>query len=220
MTDTLRGRVVSVNVGGLRQLTSHGRPVPTGIFKQPVAGPVHVGRLGLAGDLQADLTVHGGPEKAVYAYPIEHYEWWRREMPELTFEPATFGENLTVTGLPFENEIHSGDRFRVGTAELVVTGPRLPCFKLGLRMQRPDMVKRFLASHRTGYYFSVAVEGAVQTGDDIVLLERLDGSVSVWEIVRLYAFDTDDAAAVRRLVSAPGIPEGWRTWFAERVAGT
>jgi len=212
------GRVVSVNVGGLRQVSWRGRSVPTGIFKHPVPAPVRVRRLGLDGDIQADPTVHGGVEKAVYAYPIEHYEWWRRELPELTFEPATFGENLTVSGLPFENEIHSGDRLRVGTAELVVTGPRLPCFKLGLRMERPDMVKRFLASHRTGYYFSVALEGEVQAGDDIVLVERLEGSVPVWEIVRLYAFDPEDTEAVRRLVRAPGVPEHWRTWFAERAA--
>jgi MOSC domain-containing protein YiiM len=209
--------VVSVNVGGVRRVEWRRTTVETGIFKEPVSGRVHVGRLGLDGDRQADLSVHGGPEKAVYAYPLEHYGPWRDELPELALEAGAFGENLTVAGLPLEDEIHVGDRMAVGSSELVVTQPRLPCFKLGIRFGRADMVKRFLMSRRTGYYFSVLVEGEIQAGDGIVPVARAAGSVPVAEITRLYAFDHDDEDAVRRVIAAPGLPESWRAWFADRL---
>src|SRR4051794_6720971 len=155
--------VVSVNVGLPRRVRWKGRDVTTGIFKEPVGGRTPLRPLNLDGDRQADLSVHGGATKAVYAYPVEHYPFWRDVLGhELT--PGAFGENLTVEGVPLEDEVAIGDRFRIGTAELVVTQPRIPCFKLGLRFGREDIVKRFLASGRSGYYLAVAVEGDVGAG--------------------------------------------------------
>jgi MOSC domain-containing protein YiiM len=156
-------RVVSVNVGLPRSVRWRGRDVTTGIFKEPVEGRVRLQRLNLDGDRQADLAVHGGAGKAVYAYPLEHYAFWREELgQDLTC--GAFGENLTVEGLPLEEEMALGDRFKIGSAELVVTQPRVPCYKLGLRFGRDDMPKRFLASRRSGYYLAVEREGSVGAG--------------------------------------------------------
>jgi MOSC domain-containing protein YiiM len=196
-----------------------GQPIQTAIFKTPAGGPVRAEAAGLAGDVQADPLVHGGVEKAVYAYPAEHYGWWRDALPELAAEltPGAFGENLTVEGLGLEDDIHVADRFAVGSAELVVTQPRLPCFKLGLRFGRPDMVRRFLASGRTGFYLSVRRAGWIAAGDPFTLIERRAGSVPVSEITRLFALDREDSAGISRLLAAPGIPESWREWMDERL---
>ena len=184
-------RVLSVNVGLPREVAWRGKPVTTGIFKEPVAGRVPLRRLNLDGDRQADLRVHGGPDKAVYAYPSEFYELWSRERPELDFGPGTFGENLTTEGL-LDGDVSVGDRFRVGTAELVVTQPRLPCFKLGIKLGRDEFVTEFLERGLLGFYFAVAREGEVEAGDPIVELERDPRGFSVTEIARLYAHDRDD----------------------------
>jgi MOSC domain-containing protein YiiM len=214
-------RVVSVNVGLPRTVRDGRREVATAIFKQPVAGRVAVRRLNLDGDRQADLAVHGGPEKAVYAYPAEHYPYWREQFPERELPWAQFGENLTTEGL-LEDAIHIGDRFRVGTAELVVTQPRMPCFKLGIRFGRPDMVKRFLASRRTGFYFAVAVEGEVAADDPITPLARHPAGVRVADITRLYANRRDRSASagaeMRRLAELEALPAVWREYFRERAA--
>ena len=211
-------RVVSVSVGRPRLVMGNGQPVSTGIFKEPVAGPVMIRTLNLDGDRQADLTVHGGPDKAVYAYPSEHYEFWRVELSEESGRPpGAFGENLTTEGL-LEAGVHVGDRFRVGAAELQVTQPRMPCYKLGLRFGRSDMVKRFLQSGRTGFYFRVLREGVIGPGiDQIELLERDPHGVSVAEVTRLYARDRDDAEAMRRAAAVEALPESWREYFAERA---
>lgn len=170
-------RVVSVNVGLPRVVRWNGGEVTTGIFKKPVEGRIPLRRLNLEGDRQADLSVHGGAAKAVYAYPLEHFAFWREELgDELPF--GAFGENLTIDGLPLEQDIAVGDRFRIGTAELIVTQPRLPCYKLGLRFGRRDMVKRFLASRRTGYYLAVGAEGNVGAGDRVDPPARSCGVVS------------------------------------------
>jgi MOSC domain-containing protein YiiM len=210
-------RVVSVNVGLPRTVRWKGRDVTTGIFKEPVEGRIRVRRLNLDGDRQADLSVHGGPAKAVYAYPLEHYAFWREELGQkLSF--GDFGENLTVEGLPFEDEAVIGERFRIGTAELVVTQPRLPCYKLGLRFGREDMVKRFLASRRTGYYLAVEAEGDVGAGDGVELLARHPARIPVSEITRVYASDRDDLATIERLVALDALPEDWRTYFRKKLA--
>src|SRR5882724_12583457 len=156
-------RVLSVNVGSPREVQWQGRPVRTSIWKSPVTGPVIVKTLNLDGDQQADLTVHGGEKKAVYVYPSEHYALWRAELPGVDLPWGAFGENLTTEGL-MEDSVHIGDRFRIGSAELVVTQPRMPCFKLGIRFGRPDIVKRFLRSGRTGFYLTVTREGQVEAG--------------------------------------------------------
>lgn len=208
--------LVSVNVGKPRVVDWHDKPVETGIFKAQVTGPVMVRRLNLDGDGQADLTVHGGELKAVYAYPAEHYAFWREQLGE-ALPWGAFGENLTTTGLD-EDSLHIGDRLRIGGAELLVTQPRLPCYKLGVRFGRPEMVKRFLSSRRTGFYFAVASEGVVAAGDPITVIGRDPGGVRVSDITRLYAFDKEDAATLRRAIAVPALPEMWRDFFAERLA--
>jgi MOSC domain-containing protein YiiM len=210
-------RVVSVNIGLPRTVRWKGRDVTTGIFKAPVESRIPLRRLNLDGDRQADLTVHGGAAKAVYAYPLEHYAFWREELGE-ELPCGAFGENLTVEGLPLEEEAAVGDRFRIGTAELVVTQPRLPCYKLGLRFGRKDMVKRFLASGRTGYYLAVEVEGDIGAGDRVETLARHPARIPVAEITRVYASDRDDLATIERLVALDALPTDWRSHFAKRLA--
>jgi len=176
-------RVIVVSVGGIRTIDAGGRKVRTGIFKAPVTGRVAVGTLGLEGDRQADLRVHGGERKAVYAYPAEHYDFWRKELPGIDLPHGMFGENLTIEGM-FESQVRPGDRFRAGTVELTVTGPRLPCFKLAAKFGRRDMIARFMRSGRTGFYFAVDRPGEVGAGD---LLERIapaDSGPTIAEIVQ------------------------------------
>jgi MOSC domain-containing protein YiiM len=209
-------RVLSVNVGLPRDVSWRGKRVTTGIFKEPVADSVRIRTLNLDGDRQADLRVHGGWDKAVYAYPSEFYELWRRERPELTFPYGMFGENLTTQGLLDEN-VSIGDRFRVGTAELIVTQPRLPCFKLGIKMGRDTFVTEFLKRGLLGFYLAVAREGEVEAGDPIVELSRNRGNFPVTEIARLYAHDRNDVAGLRRAVELEVIPEGWRDYFRKRL---
>jgi MOSC domain-containing protein YiiM len=211
-------RVASVNVGLPRLVRWNGREVTTGIFKRPVDGRIPLRRLNLEGDRQADLSVHGGAAKAVYAYPLEHYAYWREELAD-ELPLGAFGENLTVDGLPLEQDIAVGDRFRVGTAELVVTQPRLPCYKLGLRFDRRDMVKRFLASRRTGYYLAVEAEGNVGAGDGVETLARHPARIAVAEITRVYASDRDDLATIERLVTLDALPEDWRSYFGKKLDG-
>jgi MOSC domain-containing protein YiiM len=173
--------------------------------------------LNLDGDRQADLTVHGGAAKAVYAYPSEHYAYWRSELPALTFDWGAFGENLTTAGLD-EDLVHIGDQLRVGQAEFVVTQPRLPCVKLGVRFGIPDMVRRFLASRRTGFYLAVQREGLVAAGDPITVIARDKRGVRVTDFTRVYAFEPKDQDTLRRIIAVPALPEGWRTRFTAQLA--
>jgi len=163
--------VVSLNVGLPRDVLWHGHTVTTGIFKEPVEGRIKLRTLNLDGDRQADLTVHGGEYKAVYCYPLAHYFYWKKELPGRDIPIGMFGENFTIDG-PLEDSIHLGDRFSVGSAEVIVTQPRLPCYKLGVRFQSDDMVKRFLASGRGGFYLAVTREGEVGVGDEMKPLAR------------------------------------------------
>jgi MOSC domain-containing protein YiiM len=210
-------RVLSVNAGLPREVTWRGKPVTTGIYKEPVDGRVPVRRLNLDGDRQADLRVHGGPDKAVYAYPSEFYELWSRERPELELGPGTFGENLTTEGL-VDTELSVGDRFRVGTAELVVTQPRLPCFKLGIRMGRDAFVTEFLERGLLGFYLAVAREGDIAAGDPIVEVARDPRGFRVTEVARLFARDRDDVEGLRRAAALDVLPESWRDHFARRLS--
>jgi MOSC domain-containing protein YiiM len=208
-------RVVSVNVGMPREVEWNGRKVLTGIFKNPVATKLAVRRLKIDGDGQADLAVHGGSDKAVYAYPSEHYGFWEeRRGRELT--PGIFGENLTTEGL-LEDAVHIGDEFRVGTARLVVTQPRLPCFKLGIRFDDPGMVKSFLQAGKPGIYFAVLEEGAFGPGDPINRL-AVDGSrITVAEMFRLVLDRDPVPAASRRLLAVPALAAVWRQELRERL---
>lgn len=210
-------KLISVNVGLPREVTWKGRVVTTGIFKEPISGRAKVRRLNIEGDGQADLTVHGGAEKAVYVYPAEHYEFWRGQLPETQLNWGAFGENLTVEGL-FEDQVSIGDRFRIGSAEFVVTQPRFPCYKLGVKFKRDDMVKRFLASRRTGLYLSVIVEGELGAGDSIELLSRDDGDITVSNIVSLHVDKNTDFDLMQRAVQVEALAEGWKTHFLEKLA--
>lgn len=209
-------RVLSVNVGLPRELEWRGQAVTTSIFKEPVEGPVRVGALNLEGDRQADLSVHGGWEKAVYVYPSEHYERWRSERPGLELGSAAFGENLTTEGL-LDEEVSVGDRLGIGSAEFVVTEPRLPCFKLGIKMGRDEFVREFLERGLLGFYLAVARQGELAPGDEIRLLSRQVDGFAVTEIARLYARDRDDVEGLRRAATLDAVPESWRSYFREQL---
>jgi MOSC domain-containing protein YiiM len=215
-------KLISVNTGLPREVAWRGINVITGIFKQPVEGRVALRKLNLDGDRQADLTVHGGEYKAVYCYPLAHYDYWKRELPEQKLPMGAFGENFTTEGL-LEDSVHLGDQFSVGSAEVVVTQPRLPCYKLGVRFQSDDMVKRFLRSGRTGFYFAVTREGEVGAGDDIKAIARDPNAVPVSEITRLYVakvFSDTDAISLRRVLRVAALPESWKSHFRERLERT
>ena len=209
-------KILSVNVGLPREVAWQGKLVTTGIFKDPVKSPVMLRRLNLDGDGQADLTVHGGVTKAVYAYPSEHYAFWRAELPTMDLPLGMFGENLTTEGL-LEDAVYIGDRFRVGEAELMVTEPRMPCYKLGIKFGRADIIKRFLASRRSGFYFAVTREGMVSAGDALELIGREQQDISVADITRLYAFEKDDVKALRRAIEVGALPENWKGYFRHQI---
>jgi MOSC domain-containing protein YiiM len=202
-------KVLSVNVGLPRVVSWKGKRVETGIFKEPVDGPVVVSTLNLAGDRQADLSVHGGPAKAIYGYPSEHYEYWKKELPQVQFSWAEFGENLTTVGLN-EEELFIGDQLKIGSAILMVTQPRLPCYKLTIKFNRDDMIKRFLASERSGFYFAVVEEGELEAGSEIEIISRDPDRISVADISRLYFGKDDDLDRLRRASQLRALPVGWR----------
>ncbi len=210
-------KLITVSVGMPRQVPWKGRTVTTGIFKSPVSGRVALGTLNLAGDGQADLSVHGGVDKAVYAYPAEHYDFWRPEQIAADLPHGSFGENFTTAGLS-EDAVHIGDRFRVGSAEVMVTQPRMPCYKLGIRFGQPEMVKRFTESRRMGFYFSVQREGEVGAGDAIELVSRDENGVRVADITRLY-LDGDDPELTERVLRLAALPVSWRDYFWGRADG-
>jgi MOSC domain-containing protein YiiM len=212
-------KLVSVNTGLPREVTWRGRNVTTAIYKQPVEGRVALRKLNLDGDRQADLSVHGGEQKAVYCYPLAHYDYWKRELPGRELPMGIFGENFTTDGL-LEDSVHLGDQFSVGSAQVVVTQPRLPCYKLGVRFQSDDMVKRFLASGRTGFYLAVTREGEVGAGDEIKVIARDPNAVPVSEITRLYVlkrYGDADLTPVQRALRVAALPESWKQYFRARL---
>jgi MOSC domain-containing protein YiiM len=209
-------KLLAVSVGGPRELQWRGRSVRTSIFKTPVSHRVRVARDNLEGDEQSDLSVHGGKDKAVYAYPAEHYAFWRLELPGVELPWGSFGENFTTEGL-LEGEVCIGDRFRVGTAELVVTQPRMPCYKLGVRFDRPDIVKRFHQSGRSGFYFAVEREGEAGAGDAIERLARDERRLTIADVVALYAADAGNQPLLQRASDHPALPAGWRDYFRQRL---
>lgn len=208
--------MVSIQVGRPREVEWRGKHVRTSIFKDPVAGPVLVHKLNLAGDEQSDLSVHGGVDKAIYAYPCEHYSFWRNQLPDSNLLWGVFGENFTTEGL-LEDQVHVGDRLRAGSAEFIVTQPRMPCFKLGIRFDRPDMVKRFLQSKRTGFYLAVLQEGEVAAGDSIEFTERQEGALTITDIVNLYTVDSENQELLRRATVQPALPDAWKEYFRKRL---
>ena len=213
-SDDGKQQVLSVNVGEPRRVMVGNIPVITAIFKSPVSGRVAIRGHNLTGDRQADLTVHGGPHKAVYLYPSEHYAYWADELPGKELPFGIFGENLTTTGLT-EEATRIGDRFRIGSAVLEVTQPRMPCYKLGIRFERTDMVKRFWQSGRSGIYFAVVKEGDVAAGDAIEQVRVGPENVTVADVVRLFNREENDAAKLRSALNAP-LHGGWKEALEER----
>ena len=202
-----------------RVVSAHGKQVETGIFKAPVSGPVVVGNLNLEGDGQADLSVHGGPDKAVYLYSWDNILHWKKALQREDLGPGSFGENLTVEGLG-EDEVAIGDEFAVGTARFMVTQPRLPCFKLALALETPSITKTFLESGRTGCYLRVIQEGVIQAGDPIYPLpSRESARVTIAEYVELYRSKSATRDQVRRVLSLAALPIGGKNEFIRKLAG-
>jgi MOSC domain-containing protein YiiM len=209
-------KVVSLNVGLPRTVNFHGQAVTTGIFKEPVEGRIKLRRLNLDGDKQADLTVHGGLDKALYTYPAEHYDYWKKQLPDMKLPWGMFGENFTTEGL-LEDKVNIGDVFRVGSSEVVATQPRMPCYKLGVKFGRMDIIRQFMNSKRTGIYFRVLKEGEVGSGDAIELISREENNVTVKDIVQLVTGESD-IATLRRAIHIEALAEGWRQEFLDQLA--
>lgn len=190
--------------------------VSTAIFKKLVEGRLSVGVLNIQGDAQADLTVHGGRSKAVYAYPSEHYEFWQAEYSDIPLTDSQFGENLSTLGL-LETEVCIGDKLSIGTAEFVVTEPRLPCYKLGIRFGRSDILRRFIQSRKSGFYLAVTKTGEIGSGDDIEFISRDENEVTVDDIVRVFAVDKDDRETIERALKIDVLPDGWKQGFLQRL---
>ena len=197
-------------------MLENGEEVSTGIFKTPVQQRIRMRALNLDGDRQADLTVHGGQDKAVYAYPTEHYAYWKKELPGMELPWGSFGENLSTQGL-LEGDVCLGDRFTIGAAEVTVTQPRIPCFKLNLKFQCEDMVKRFLASRRTGFYFRVLREGEIGAGDEIVRVHQDENRVSVSDALKVYLGAPGSEELRARALRVEYLSAAWRAELSEQV---
>jgi MOSC domain-containing protein YiiM len=210
-------KVLSVNVGLPRKVLFNGQIVTTAIFKDPVKGPIMLRKLNLVGDKQADLTVHGGVDKAVYSYPAEHYDYWRKQFPNMDLVWGMFGENFTTEGL-MEDSVNIGDQFQIGYGKLVATQPRMPCYKLGVRFGHMEVIRQFMASGCPGIYFKVVEEGEVEAGDKIRIIRKDKNNVTVKDIVRLYTTrDHIDIETMRRATKIKALPEGWRYEFKQRI---
>jgi MOSC domain-containing protein YiiM len=212
-------KLISVNVGRPRLVLWKGTQVSTAIFKSPVEGAIDVKQLNLCGDRQADLSVHGGPYKAVYGYPSEHYPYWRQQLPQPDLPWGAFGENLTTEGL-FEDSLYVGDQLRIGTALLQVTQPRVPCYKITIRFDRDDMIKLFIESNTSGFYFSVIEEGQLASGDAIEIIHRDPAKVSVADINHLYYRTSRDQGLLARAINLEALPESWRDHLRQRAGQT
>ena len=209
-------KLISLNVARPRLTLYKGASINTGIFKTPVSGRIALRTLNLDGDRQADLSVHGGPFKAVYAYPSEHYGFWRQELPAMELPWGTFGENFTTEGLS-EDDLHVGDRFRIGSAVLMVRQPRMPCYKLAARFQRDDMIERFLVSGRSGFYFSVEQEGEVAKADSFELISQNRDGITIAEMNRLFVHERYNRALLQKAIATAALPESWREYFLPRL---
>ena len=211
-------KLISLNVARPQLALYKGATISTGIFKKAVTGPVLLRTLNLDGDRQADLAVHGGPYKAVYGYPSEHYDFWRHELFGVTLPWGMFGENFTTEGLS-ESDLHIGDRLQVGTAVIMVRQPRIPCYKLAVKFHRSDILARFLRSGRSGFYFSVEQEGVVSPGDSFEFLSREPQAISIAEMNRLFVEDKYNARLLEKAIATPALPEDWRDYFRKRQSG-
>jgi MOSC domain-containing protein YiiM len=209
-------KLISLNVARPRLVVYKGATISTGIFKEPVTGPLQLSSLNLDGDRQADLSVHGGPHKAVYAYPSEHYSSWRLELPGMDLPWGMFGENFTTSGLR-EDEVHVGDRFQIGSATVMVRQPRVPCYKLAVKFQRDDILERFLRSGRSGFYFSVEHEGRLASSDSFELLSQDQDGITIADMNRLFVSEKYNRELLQRALNTASLPEEWREYFSRRL---
>ncbi|HLY36872.1 MAG TPA: MOSC domain-containing protein [Candidatus Binatia bacterium] len=204
---TVEGRVLSVNVGRPRMFEFNGRQVRSAIWKSPVPGRVAARGVNLEGDDQADRKAHGGPDKAVYAYAIEDLRWWETELSR-SLPVAQFGENLTTEGIDVNGAL-VGERWEIGTMLLEVSEPRVPCWRLGVRMDDSGFIRRFTQALRPGAYLRIVAEGSVAAGDKIVVVERPDHGLTVRDVLRIYSRDREEAG---RLLAVPRMSESWKAW--------
>lgn len=209
--------LVSINTALPQDVLWQGKVVHTSIFKQPVVGLVAVHAEHLAGDGQADLRVHGGPDKAVYAYPQEHWAYWQQYLPAAQLVPGAFGENLTTVGL-LEPEVRVGDCFQLGTAVLMAVQPRRPCVKLGIRLARPSIVREFELARRSGIYFRVQQPGTMQAGDAITLVQASPYAVTIQDMVDCLAPGPHDLAKVQALLATPYLSDSWQQRLTHLLA--
>jgi MOSC domain-containing protein YiiM len=211
-------KLLSLNIARPQLIVYRGETISTGIFKKPVSGAVMLRTLNLDGDRQADLNVHGGPFKAVYGYPSEHYEYWQHELPGESLPWGAFGENFTTVGMT-EDDLHVGDRFRVGESLLMVRQVRMPCYKLAAKFQRDDMIDRFLHSGLSGFYFSVEQEGEVQQGDSIERISIAGDGITIAEMNRVIVHDRYNRDLLQKAIDTPQLPDSWREYFLPRLQG-
>jgi MOSC domain-containing protein YiiM len=209
-------KVISVNVGAPKTVMIGGKPLTTGIYKEPVLEPVFVTKLNFTGDRQADLVHHGGYDKAICAYPSEHFTKWTKRY-ERPFFPGSFGENLTLAGLT-EKEVYIGDIFSVGTAVIQVSQPRQPCFKLAKRHGLPDLPLVVQQTGRTGFYFRVLQEGVIQQGDPLILVERSLSRLSIDYVNHIYYMEKTNVEAMRKILAEPALSKSWRDVFTARIS--
>lgn len=207
-------KLVSLNISDLTKVEYRGQTVGTGIFKKPVEGAVRATRLTLEGDRQVDLRYHGGENKAIYAYPSEHYETWAAELGRDDLVPGRFGENFTTEGL-LETDVHIGDHFRIGEALVEVTQPRIPCFKLGIAMGDPHFVRVFLESERSGFYLRVLEEGDVKAGDSIERVFAHPEAITIQYIHHLYYHDSLNTDEIKRVMGIEALSKEWKKQFRE-----
>lgn len=210
-------KLLAVNVSLPKVVTVDGQRVETGIFKKPVSGPVMVRAQNLEGDLQADLSVHGGPDKAVYVYSRKNIEYWRETLRRKDLGPGTFGENFTVDELT-ENEVAIGDELEIGTARFLITQPRLPCYKLGIALGSPGFPKVFHHRGRNGFYLRVLQEGRIETGDAIQKIESPNGArMTIAEFVRIVTSKSFTDADLERVLSLPALPRSWKIHLTKKL---
>lgn len=209
-------QLLAISVGLPQEMQWRGQTIETGIFKSPIEGRVHVGRLGIDGDGQADLSVHGGLDKAVYAYDASSTQYWRDELERPELNAGIFGENLTLTGWP-EDRVLIGDLFRIGTATFEVSQPRQPCMKLGLRFDDPKFPKRFLKSLRVGFYLRVIEEGSIAAGDDVSRIRTSEDGISISLLVALWLDRDATRVALERVVAIEALADAWRQPLRERL---
>ena len=209
-------KLISLQVGLPRTLTRDGQKVITGIYKAPIAKRTQLHWTNLEGDKQADLINHGGQDKAVYAYPSEHYPYWNKELASSDLPWGAFGENFTTAGL-LEDTVCLGDRFTIGAAEVVVTQPRIPCYKLSMKFDRKDMAERFLASRRSGFYLRVLREGEVGPGDEIALAHHDENDVSISDALRIHLHEPGASELIRRALRVEYLSAAWRADLRQQI---